>query len=152
MTPRPEPDPALVARLSLSVTRLARVLRQQEPARSSPAAAAALATIVRRGPITLGDLAAAEQVAPPSITKVATKLVDAGLAQRRADDGDRRVVWIELTELGRTHLAESRRRRTTWLAGRLRDFTDDELACLERAAELIQRVVTPDVPAEAMRP
>ena len=58
------PDPEIVARLSMSITRLARVLRQQEPIRSRPAAAAALGTIVTQGPISLGDLAAAERVSP----------------------------------------------------------------------------------------
>src|SRR5829696_1475760 len=113
-------DPVKVAgHLRLATARLHRVLRQNDGTDLSPTMVSALVTIAREGPITLGDLAAAEEVAPPSVTKIATTLVDAGLAQRRVDDGDRRVVWIELTDHGREHLAESRQRRTTWLAARL---------------------------------
>jgi DNA-binding MarR family transcriptional regulator len=149
-TATPAIDPVEVAgHLRMATARLHRILRQNDGTDLSPTLVSALVTIARNEPITLGDLAAAEQVAPPSITKVATRLVDAGLARRRADAGDKRVVWIELTDAGRTHLEESRRRRTTWLAGRLRDLTADDLACLERAAELIQQVVAPEA---AMRP
>jgi DNA-binding MarR family transcriptional regulator len=140
------PDPVEVAgHLRLATARLHRVLRQNDGTDLSPTMVSALVTIARDGPLTLGELAAAEQVAPPSITKVATKLVAAGLAQRRIDDDDRRVAWIELTEHGRSHLAESRQRRTTWLAARLDGFTPEELACLQSAAELIERVVAPEV-------
>jgi DNA-binding MarR family transcriptional regulator len=144
--PSPSADAVEVAgRLRLANARLHRVLRQNDGTDLSATMVSALVTIARDGPLTLGDLAAAEQVAPPSITKIATKLVDAGLARRRVDDDDRRVAWIELTDAGREHLAESRRRRTTWLATRLDAFTAEERACLQRAAELIERVVAPEV-------
>ncbi len=140
MTTRPEPDPALVARLSLSVTRLARVLRQQEPARSSPAAAAALATIVRRGPITLGDLAAAEQVSPSTITKIVSRLEADGAIERVIDPDDRRVHRVQLSEEGRTGITRYRSRRNAWLADQLAGLDDDELARVVAAVDVFERL------------
>jgi DNA-binding MarR family transcriptional regulator len=135
----------VASHLRLAVARLHRLLRQNDGTDLSASMVSALVTIARDGPLTLGDLAAAEQVAPPSVTKIANKLVDAGLARRRTDETDRRVCWIELTDAGRRHLAESRERRTTWLAARLDGFGDDDLECLQRAAEIIERVVAREV-------
>jgi DNA-binding MarR family transcriptional regulator len=125
----------------MSTARLTRALRQNDTSGLGPTVIAALVTIGRSGPITLGDLAAAEQVAPPSITKVAARLVDEGLVVRRVDPDDRRVVRLEITDAGRRQLEANRERRTTWLATRLRDCSADELAVLDRATEIIERLV-----------
>src|SRR4051812_41879678 len=79
-------DPVEVAgHLRMSVARLARLLRQQDESGLSAPLTAALATISREGPLTLGQLAAQERVAPPSITKVVGKLEDRGLVERQVD-------------------------------------------------------------------
>ena len=65
---------AMAARLRLSATRLARRLRQESGAGLSPSQQSALAVIANHGPLTLGALAEHERVAPPSITKVVSKL------------------------------------------------------------------------------
>jgi DNA-binding MarR family transcriptional regulator len=91
--------------------------------------------------MTLGELAAIERVAPPSMTRIAAKLVDEGLISRRAEAADRRVVWVELTAAGREQLEVTRDKHTEWLAGRLRDCTASELACLHDAAALLERLV-----------
>jgi DNA-binding MarR family transcriptional regulator len=134
----------LAARLRVATARLNRAMRQNDGTEMGPTLVAALVTIAREGPMTLGDLAAAEQVAPPSITKVAARLVEEGLAERSVDTDDRRVVWIAVTDAGRRHLEASRRRRTTWLASRLDGFTPDELAILDAATALLTRIVEPD--------
>lgn len=121
--------------------RLARRLRQNGGTGLSPTLGAALATIAREGPITLGALAAVERVAPPSITKIATTLVEAGLIARRVDDSDRRVVRVELTAEGRQQLDVARDQHTAWLADRLQQCTASELACLRDAAALLERLV-----------
>jgi hypothetical protein len=72
MSTRLPPDPELVARLSMSITRLARRLSQPQPPRSRPATAAAPATIVTQGPNRLGDLAAAAQVSPSDVLEQLT--------------------------------------------------------------------------------
>src|SRR5947208_1760615 len=77
-------DPVDVAgRLRLGVTRLARILRQQDSASLGPTLSSALATVNHEGPLTLGDLSAREHISPPSVTKVVEKLVGAGYISRR---------------------------------------------------------------------
>ena len=135
-------EPTEVAsRLRMSTARLTRALRQNDTSGLGPTVLASLFTIGRSGPITLGDLAAAEQVAPPSITKVAARLVDEGFVVRQVDPDDRRVVRLEITDAGRKQLDANRKRRTTWLATRLRSCSERELAVLDEAAEIIDRLV-----------
>src|SRR3954447_13531511 len=86
----------LAARLRLSSTRLARELRRQADAGLSPSQLSALVSIERHGPMTLGALADHERVAPPSITKVVTKLEGLGLVSRHVDDDDRRIVRVRV--------------------------------------------------------
>ena len=134
-------DPVEVAsHLRISTARLTRMMRQNDDSGLGPTLIAALATVAREGPLTLGELAAAEQVAPPTITKVANKLVEQGFASRQVDPDDRRVVRLEVTDKGRKQLDAYRKRRTSWLAARLRNCTPDELATLDEAARIIDRL------------
>ncbi len=147
-TPRSDPtqdvDPAEMAgRLRLLVTRLTRMLRHQDEGDLAPTLRAALATIEREGPLTLGDLAQREHVAPPSITKAVDRLQVMGFVTRRQDDADRRVAWAQITPAGRRHVAKNRSRRTAWLATRLEDLTKDELHRLAAAADVLERLVAP---------
>jgi DNA-binding MarR family transcriptional regulator len=135
-----EPDPLLVARLSLSVTRLARVLRQQETSRTTPAAAAALATIVRQGPISLGDLAAAEQVSPSTITKIVGKLEANGLIERVIDPADRRVHRVQLSARGRRSIDVYRSKRNAWLSEQLTVLDDEAFERVIAAVDVLERL------------
>ena len=101
----------VAARLRLSATRLARQLRQESDAALTPSQLSALAAIERHGPVMLGALAELERVAPPSITKVVSKLEAAGLVKRRLDPHDRRVVWVSTTAAGNARLAQIRQRK-----------------------------------------
>ena len=127
--------------LRFSVIRLARLLRQQDRSGLSPTLTAALATISREGPLTLGELAGREQVAPPSITKVVAKLEAEGLVSRRADTTDRRVSRVAITRAGQRRLEANRSRRTAWLESRLRELPPEELAQLEAAVGVLERLV-----------
>ena len=139
----PIPDPVEVAgRLRLSITRLARILRQQDQLGLTPTLTAALATIAREGPLTLGELAASEQVSPPTVTRVVGKLETAGLVHRRPDPGDGRVSRVELSPAGRRQLETGRTRRTAWLATRLRDLPPEDLVRLEEAAGVLERLTS----------
>lgn len=133
-------------RLRLAVTRLARRLRQQGDADASPTQLSALATIERRGPITLGELATAERVQPPTVTAAIQRLETQGLVRRRTDEADRRVVRVEITAPGRKLLARHRSLKTAYLARRLRSLTAEERATLERASEILDRLLEPDGP------
>ena len=134
------PDPELLARLSLSVTRLARILRQQEEARPTPAAAAALATIVRDGPISLGDLALAERVSPSTITKIVSRLESDGVIERVIDPSDRRVHRVQLSPEGRRSIDLYRTRRNAWLSDQLASLDAEHRDRIGAAVELLERL------------
>jgi len=137
---------ATAARLRLSATRLARVLRRQADTGLSPSQLAALATVELHGPMTLGALAEHENVAPPSITKVVTKLETAGLVAREADERDRRVCHVSLTAEGTALLAESRQRKNVWLAERISRLDRDQQQRLVAALDVIETIISQDQP------
>lgn len=130
----------LASRLRLSVFRLSRTLRGQGKAGVSPTLLAALSTIDRHGPMTVGDLASHEQVRKPTVTRILGSLVEQGLAERTPDPLDRRVAWVQLTPAGRKLMQHTRRRTDEYLATRLKRLDPDELATLERAAEILDRM------------
>jgi DNA-binding MarR family transcriptional regulator len=155
MVTPPEPTPAEqdtgdeARRLRYAVTRLARQLRRQAGTDLTPTQAAALASIERHGPVTIGDLATHEQVSAPTATNVVSKLEAAGLVRRLRDDADRRVCRVELTTDGDRELETSRGRKTEWLAARLRDLPPEDLAKLTAALGVLDHLT--DVPAESPR-
>jgi DNA-binding MarR family transcriptional regulator len=129
------------SRLRFAVARLARLLRQQDQSGFGPTLVAALATIERHGPITLGELAGREQVAPPTITKVVEKLEASGLVTRATDVLDRRINRVTVTAKGTKQLATYRSRRTEWLASRLQDLTPEEHDRLVAALPVLERLI-----------
>jgi DNA-binding MarR family transcriptional regulator len=134
----------MAARLRLSATRLARRLRQQADSGFTLTQLSALAVIDRHGPLTLGALADHERVAPPSITKVVAKLEADGLVERAIDPADRRVTYVTTTKVGRDLLAESRRRKTTWLTARIRELPPEEQARLADALDVLDHLTSLD--------
>jgi DNA-binding MarR family transcriptional regulator len=144
-TTAPPDTTALAARLRLGVTRLARKLRQEAEPGITPSMLAALSSAERQGPLTMRDLCAAEHVQPPSMTRIVAALADAGLVAREADPDDGRVVWVRVTPEGRRLLDRSRRRKEAYLARALRTLDPDEVATLEDAAALLERLT--EVPA-----
>jgi DNA-binding MarR family transcriptional regulator len=138
-------DPAeLAARLRLSATRLARRLRRESDPGLTPSQLSALASIERHGPVTLGVLAEVERVAPPTITKIVTKLEAAGLVARTVDLQDRRVARVAATADGDTLLRESRRRKDAWLAARIRQLDDADRAQLAAALHVLDALTEKD--------
>jgi DNA-binding MarR family transcriptional regulator len=129
-------------RLGLAATRLARLLRQQDEGALTPTMRATLGTIGRDGPLTLGELAAIEQVAPPTITKVVSKLEDAGLVTREVDEDDRRIVRVSTSVAGRRWLDDDRKRRRDWLTERVRELDDDDVRRLVDAVDVIERLTS----------
>jgi DNA-binding MarR family transcriptional regulator len=147
-TPRPDPSDDLPQRLRFVITRLARRMRQASDDEVSPTQIAALSTISRDGPMTLGDLAAAERVQPPTITAAVGRLEAQGLVRRRRDDkGDRRVVRVEVTVEGRKLVERQRSRRTAYLAKRLRGLTPAEHETLAEATAILDRILADEDPS-----
>jgi DNA-binding MarR family transcriptional regulator len=130
-------------RLRFAVTRLNRLLRQQGGTGLTPTKLAHLATIGREGPLTLGELAAQEQVSPPTVTKVVKELEDLGLLARLADPTDKRVVRVTITDEGRARLDESRTRKTAWLVQRLATLSPADIDALVAAVPVLEELTRP---------
>lgn len=89
--------------------------------------------------MTISELAAAEQVTRPTISRIVDGLEAAGLARREANAADKRSVYVDATTKGRRLLQRARRRRIERLASELGDLSPEELAIVEEAAKLIER-------------
>jgi DNA-binding MarR family transcriptional regulator len=135
----------LASRLRLAITRTARRLRQQQgDASLSPTLIASLSTIERHGPLTPSQLADIERVRRPTVTRIVARLGEAGLIERTADERDRRVVRLQITADGRKLLRALRTRKTAYLAKRIEKLDPEERAILERAAEVLERMLDED--------
>lgn len=131
----------LAARLRLAITRTARRLRQEAGGGLSPSLTAALATVERRGPLTPSELADIEHVKRPTATRLVTRLEEEGLVERAADPRDGRACLVSPSAAGRATLHEIRGRKTAYLAQRLDDLSAEDVAALERAADVLERVL-----------
>ena len=140
-TPRAANPFELANALRPTITRLARRLRQQDHTGLGPTMTAALASIAKHGGPTHGELAAIEQVAPPTITAVVGKMENLGLVTRETGTADRRVTRIRITPAGVEQLDEVRNRRTSWLAFQLSSLTDDERRRLADAVDVLAKLV-----------
>jgi DNA-binding MarR family transcriptional regulator len=134
----------VAARLRLAIARTARRLRQEAGVELSPSLAAALATVERHGPLTPSELAERERVRRPTATRIVRQLDDADLVERTTDPEDGRVSLVSATPKGRALLRRLRGRKNAYLARRLRDLEADEVATLDRAAEILERLLERD--------
>jgi DNA-binding MarR family transcriptional regulator len=130
----------LAPRLRAAVTRLNRRLRSTSLEEVSPGQASALAMIERLGSPALNELAAAEQVRPPSMTRLVDALESDGLVERRVDAVDRRCQHISLTPAGRKALAGIRSRKTAFLESRLSQLSDEDRDAIGRALSILERL------------
>jgi DNA-binding MarR family transcriptional regulator len=133
----------LASRLRLSVTRLARRLRQQASAEAelSPSQAATLSSVDLLGPITLGDLASVERVQPPTMTRIVSGLEEAGLVSRHVDEKDRRIARVQTTVAGRRFLERRGTRKDLYLSTRIRTLDVHDRAVLARAAVILEKLL-----------
>ena len=123
---------------SASIHLLRRVRRVDEESGLSAARLSALSVLVFGGPSTLGQLARAEQVSAPTMSKLVSGLERDGLAVREPHSDDGRAVLVRATPKGRRILEHGRARRTEELARLLEDLSHDELELLESAARLVE--------------
>lgn len=129
-------------RLHSAAIHLLRLVRQVDvEAGLGPAQLSALSVLVFGGPKSLGALAAAEQVKPPSMTRVVQELEAAGYVKRRQDASDRRAVRLEATARGVRLLQEGRTRRTTLLASWLEQLDPGEVAAIARALPAMEQAI-----------
>ena len=134
----------LADRLHSVAIHLLRRVRRQDSASGVPAPQlSALSVIVFRGPLTLGALAATEQVRPPSMTRIVAALESAGLVERTVDPNDRRSALVRATSSGQDMLREGRLRRVQALAGDLDTLSVQERATIDKAIVLLERIAGP---------
>jgi DNA-binding MarR family transcriptional regulator len=107
------------ARLRRAITRLNRRLRYSALGGVSPAQASMLASIDSLKNPSLGDLALAEQIQPPSVTRLVRNMEKSRLITCAPDADDRRSTRVNLTALGRKEIEGIRRRKTEFLERKL---------------------------------
>src|SRR5215207_1599965 len=132
------------ARLRFAIVRTARRLRQEAAGPGtelSPTAASALATIERHGPVTPSELAEIERIKRPTATRTLGLLEEAGLLDRASDPADRRSSLVSANRAGRERLRRLRGRKNAYLARRMRDLPESDVATLERAAEILEGIL-----------
>ncbi|MBB3042070.1 MULTISPECIES: MarR family winged helix-turn-helix transcriptional regulator [Nocardioides] len=139
-------DAGLAAELRLSVMRLRRRLAgERHPDNElSINQMGVLGVLARRGALTVGELAVAERVQPPSMTRTVNCLEESGDVVKRPHETDRRQIVVELSEQGRGRVLADRDRRDAWLAQRLRELSPDERAVLRQAAPILDKLALKD--------
>lgn len=101
----------------------------------------ALSVLVFGGPRRIGDLADAEQVEPPTMTRLVDALEREGYVTRSPDPDDRRAVVIRPTPSGTRALKKGRAQRVEALAAQLRTLTPDQLATLASGVGVLEKVI-----------
>jgi DNA-binding MarR family transcriptional regulator len=133
---------AAADRLHSAAIHLLRRLRKQDAASGvGPAQLSALSVLVFAGPKTLGELAAAEQVKPPTMSRVVAGLKRSHLVEITRDSRDARRMHIRATAKGALLLQQGRQRRVEYLAQHLGSLTTSELTQLNAVAGILERLL-----------
>ncbi|HEV2962654.1 MAG TPA: MarR family transcriptional regulator [Candidatus Angelobacter sp.] len=138
---RPEKAAEIAGRLHSAAIHLLRRLRVRDLASGiGPAQLSALSVLVFGGPRSLGELAEAEQVRPPTMSRIVEGLEREGLARRRTTE-DKRRIRLEATNKGTKILHEGRKRRVESLAVVLQSLTESEIRRLGELTDLLEQVL-----------
>jgi DNA-binding MarR family transcriptional regulator len=133
---------AAAGRLHSAAIHLLRRVRQQDVATGvGPAQLSALSVLVFAGPKTLGELAAAEQVKPPTMSRIAAGLKRSRLVEVTRDPYDARRMSIRATAKGTRLLQQGRQRRIEYLAAHLDSLARSELTQLGAAANILEELL-----------
>ena len=133
-----------VTRLRVALARLSRRLRRHELAGLTPTQLAALSTVEQAGPLRLGDLAAAEGIAPSTLTRLVAVLEELGYARRDADPKDARASTLAITLLGHETLERLRAENSALLAQRVMLLTPEQRSALAAALPALEALADPD--------
>ena len=140
-SPRPEVFAVADGLHSAAIHLLRRVRKQDIRTDEGPARLSALSLLVFGGPKTLGELAAAEQVKPPTMSRIVAGLVRSRLVKITMDPRDARRMRIRATAKGNRLLQQGRQLRIADLAAHLDRLTPEELATLGEAVEILKRLL-----------
>src|SRR5215475_7675482 len=135
--PQPDID---AARLRVAVLRLSRRLRKHDLAGLTPSQLSTLATVGKSGPVRLGDLAAAERIAPSTLTRLINVLESRGYVRRDADTGDARAFLVSVTDEGRDVLERIKEEATSLLTDILMTLPPDQLSALAHALPALEQL------------
>lgn len=148
----PDPDadtqsarPGLdAARLRVAVLRLSRRLRKHELAGLTPSQLSTLSSVRLSGPVRLGDLAAAERIAPSTLTRLVNVLEDRGYLRRRPAPDDARAYLVTVTDTGLEALDRIKSEATSMLTDSILTLPHEQLAALEAALPALERLAGSD--------
>ncbi len=126
---------------SVAIHLLRQLRREDEATGLSTARLSALSVVVFAGPLSVGELAGAEQVRSPTMSRVVADLEALGLVTRTMSTTDGRSVEVSATAKGRRVLQAGRRRRVATLSQRLDGLSARDLAVLDRAATLLEQAL-----------
>ena len=133
----------LADRLHSTAIHLLRQVRVQDSATGlAPARLSALSVLVFGGAMSLNELATAEQVRPPTMSRIVDALESEGLIRRTVNQQDRRAVVLEATEKGTAILWQGRKRRVKFLAKHLSRLSEQERRQINDAIKAIQKAMT----------
>ncbi len=127
---------------SVAIRLLRRVRAADAESRLSASRLSALSVLVYGGPKTVGELASAEQVTAPTMSRLVTALEREGHVRRRPDAADGRRVRVEVTRSGREALERARRRRVMRMAGLLEGIEAEDREAVGEAVEVLERLLT----------
>jgi DNA-binding MarR family transcriptional regulator len=133
-----------VTRLRVALARLSRRLRRHALAGLTPTQLAALSTVEQSGPLRLGDLAAAEGIAPSTLTRMVAVLEDLGYVRRDADPRDARASTLAITTKGHNTLEQLRAEGTAMLTQWLMQLSSEERAALATALPALEALAEPE--------
>jgi DNA-binding MarR family transcriptional regulator len=126
------------ARLRVAVLRLSRRLRKHELAGLTPSQLSTLSSVGNSGPVRLGDLAAAERIAPSTLTRLVSVLEDRGYLLRQPAPDDARAFLVTVTPAGRDVLERIRGEATSLLADILTTLPPEQLIALDAALPALE--------------
>ncbi len=131
----------LADRLHSAAVHLLRRLRRTDPLTGVSSAQLSVLSVLMGGPRTVGELAAAEQVQPPTMSRLIREMEAAGLVSRTRDRSDGRVVWIGWTEAGEQVLGRGRELRIAALKAQVEALPAGDRAKMEAGLEVIDRLI-----------
>jgi DNA-binding MarR family transcriptional regulator len=135
------PPPGIdAARLRVAVLRLSRRLRKHDLAGLTPSQLSTLSSVGQSGPVRLGDLAAAERIAPSTLTRLVSVLEERGYLVREPAPDDARAYLVTVTESGRDVLEQIRAEATNMLTDILATLSPAQLAALEAAMPALEEL------------
>jgi DNA-binding MarR family transcriptional regulator len=128
-------------RLHSAAIHLLRRVRRSDPLTGVPAAQLSALSVLMAGPRTLGEMAAAEQLRPPTVSTLDGDMERSRLVRRSSDPQDARIVRLEMTAKGRRVLSKGRDMRIADIERRIRRLQPEEIDTVAEAVTIVERML-----------